>query len=230
MKYGKVLLELAGSALAVCALSAYAYTAASGRVVRVIGAAEVVRSGSAHALKKDDVLQSGDSLRTPVDGRLQWWMQDDAVAVIATQSQAQLRSFDADAGESLYQIERGGMRVIAGQLSPKVLTPRATVTARNADFSTIVCDARCGKDAGHVYVYVTDGSVRVQNTDGSIEAKAGQIVQVASPPTIVVNASAAVQQLIVELSLGIDIEIPKDFIPNNPLTPIPPVEPPGSPS
>ncbi|MEQ1438053.1 hypothetical protein AAG565_01710 [Fontimonas sp. SYSU GA230001] len=225
----RTILGWAGALLALGAGTALAFTEAAGRVTRVIGAAEVLRDGQHLPLAKDDVVRSGDTLRTPVDGRLQWWMEDDALLVIATRSQAQVRSFDPAVSEALFQIERGGLRVIAGAVRPKVLTPRATVTSADADFSTVVCDQRCGPDRGHVYVVVNAGAARVSNPEGSVEAHAGQIVQVASPPTLVAkaNVSAAVLQIAAELVIDAGVD---PLVPDVPVQPLPPVDLPGSPS
>lgn len=243
MNQRKSLPMLAGVALVVCGMSALAFAPTGGRVTTVIGSAGILRDQAMIPAEKGGVLQSGDLLNTPNDGRLQWWMEDDSMVAMASSSKVHIRRFEPDAGEATYALQSGAMRVLSGSVHPAVLTPLAKVSALGTDFSTFLCTTTCsgkgqgrgahGKpdnDALSLYVRVSEGRVRVQNAAGSIDAKKGQIVYVPSAkdaPAIIVDAPA----ILIEASLELEFEIGLgDFIPDVPTQPIPPVEPPGSPS
>lgn len=242
MNQRKSLPMLAGFALAVCGMSVLAFAPIGGRVTTVVGSAGILRDQVAMPAEKGGVLQSGDLLNTPADGRLQWWMEDDSMVAMASSSQVHIRRFEPEAGEATYSLQSGSMRIISGTVHPTVLTPLAKVSALGTDFSTFLCAATCSgkgtkgghgkpnKDALSLYVRVSEGRVRVQNAAGDIVATKGQIVYVPAPdqaPTIIVEASA----IVIETSVELEFEIAAgDFIPDVPTQPIPPVEPPGSPS
>lgn len=237
MNHGKSLLGLAGVGLAVCALSAFAFAAASGRVTIVAGAAEVLRSGELFPLEKDDVVQTGDALRTRVDGRLQWWMEDDSLVAMATRSQTVLRRFEPSAGQALYDLDTGGLRILSAAVNPKIQSPVATISSRGPDIVMFVCDNPCEDDNAPVqtgkrlYVLVESGSALVQNAAGSREALGGQVVLVASvnsAPVLIPQAPRILLQARAELKFEYHGE--PGTIPGVPIQPLPPVELPGSPS
>jgi len=144
MIQGKLRLGLAGAVLAVSGVSAFAF-ATAGRVTTAIGSASIVRGSESILAQKDSVVHSGDTLRTPVDSRLQWWMEDDSLIAMASSSRVQVRNFKPDAGEARYVLQRGGMRIVSGTTQPVVLTPVATVKAMGTDFSMFVCDEACSR-------------------------------------------------------------------------------------
>ncbi|MFA5938169.1 MAG: FecR domain-containing protein [Sinimarinibacterium sp.] len=243
---------LAGITLVLCGASALAFAPTGGRVMTVIGSADILRDQATIPAEKGGVLQSGDLLKTPVDGRLQWWMEDDSMVAMASSSQVHIRRFEPDANEATYTLQSGAMRIISGSVHPAVLTPLAKVTALGTDFSMFMCGTSCsgqgngqgngqgsgqgqgngadGKNARVLYVRVDTGRVRVQNAAGSVDASSGQIVYVASPnspPSIIPQAPVIMVQASLELEFDVGAG---DFIPDVPVQPIPPGEQPGSPS
>lgn len=237
MEYGKSMLGLAGVTLAVCAMSAFAFAAASGRVTIVKGAAEVLRGDQSFPLEKDDVVQTGDRLHTRVDGRLQWWMEDDSLVAMATRSRTALRRFEPAAGQVLYDLDAGGLRILSADVDPKIFSPVASIASRGEDIVMFVCDNPCEDENSPVqtgkrlYVLVESGGALVQNTAGSQEVQSGQVVLVvsaASPPVLIPQAPRILLQARAELQFEHSGD--PGPIPGVPIQPLPPVELPGSPS
>lgn len=240
MNKRKSLSIFAGTAMVLSAMSVLAFAPVGGRVTTVIESADILREHDSLTAKKGTLIQAGDVLRTPVGGRLQWWMEDDSMLAMGALSQVRIDRFEPAGKRVTYTVERGALRVISGNVSPTVLTPIATITAIGTDFSTFICGAACsgkarakeisGNAPVSVYVSVGQGRVRVQNAAGSVEAGKGQIVYVASAtlaPTIMPKAPSIVVEAAIELEFEVGTG---DFIPDLPIQPIPPVELPGSPS
>lgn len=252
MKQFLALPVVTGTALVVFGLSAFAFAPSGGRVTSVTGAANILRDQGSLAVARGTVIQAGDVLSTPIDGRLQWWMEDDSLIAMASTSEVHVRRFEPSASEAVYTLRNGAMRIISGTTEPTILTPLAKVTALGTDFSTFLCSATSctrlgpratgnrrgkGQDAEstaagavHLYVRVDRGRVRVENTAGAVTASQGQVVLVestAKAPDIIPEAP----RILLEAALELEFEVADDgFVPGVPIQPLPPVELPGSPS
>lgn len=158
----------------------------AGRVVKAEGGVSVLRGNKVENLKTGATLQSGDTLVTGVDGRVQWQTADESLAVLAPNSRFTINQYSYEngaAGEAQYELKSGAFGTISGLIqSPnyKLVTPAADVTVEGTKYKSALCRGNCKGLADGMYVAVVEGKVTVSNGAGSVTGSVGQYVYIAS--------------------------------------------------
>lgn len=127
-----------------------------GRILKAEGGVTVERGGTTLNAEKGTVLNQGDTVRTSGDGsKAQWWMQDDSLFVLPTNSTLHIDEYavphnnDQSSGRSFMSLLKGGMRTVTGFIARnnpsgyKITTPVATMGVRGTDFSAVLCQDDC---------------------------------------------------------------------------------------
>ena len=201
MRKGFILgLLLSGMALPAVGL------AADGRVLFVAGDAAIERQGQKLPAQKGMLIETGDVLVTGAGARLQWRMADDSFYALRQNSRFEIQEYaapesDSGGGKALYNLLRGGIRVLSGLIGKgnteafKLTTPVATLGIRGTDFTTIVCAGDCQGPGGSAvqdgaYVRVIEGAAVATNADGSAEASANQYITANSAPQMTTEQPA----------------------------------------
>ncbi len=172
--------------------------AADGRVLFVSGDAAIERGGQKLPAQKGMLIQTGDVLATGAGARLQWRMADDSYYAIRQNSRFEIKEYSAaqgtaGGGKALYNLLRGGVRVLTGLIGKgssdafKLNTPVATLGIRGTDFTTIACSGDCSGTGGAsvtdgAYVKVDQGGADATNAEGTAGANAGEFIVITSPP------------------------------------------------
>ncbi len=174
--------------------------AAEGRIMFVSGGAFVERGTQKLPIRKDMLVQIGDTLVTEDDGRVQWRMADDSYFAIRPSSRFKIEEFNEPSssgggGKAFYSLLKGGYRCISGLIgkqdpaSYRVTSPVATMGIRGTDHTHIVCAGDCGWAPGGnvadgLYSRVDSGSSVLSSAEGTLDVKAGQYALTASPPAL----------------------------------------------
>lgn len=165
------------------ALPGLGMAADSGHILRVLGAASVIRGNEVLNAKVGTNLKSGDVLVTGADGRVQWQMADESLLVIAPNSRFAIEEYRFQGGQggatAHYNLQDGGMGTISGLIqSPgyRVETPAGNISIDGTKYKSIFCKGNCKGVADGLYVLVVDGQVTVSNGAGSLTAKTGQTI------------------------------------------------------
>ena len=193
-------------AFAICAtlalLTPVGAFAAAGTAIFVYGSATVVNaSGAKAALNKGDAVDSGDTVITAANGRVQLQMADGGLLALRPGTEFLIEKFnypaagavrDRASGDtepaSFFALLKGGFRSITGAIGKadksdyRVRTPVATIGIRGTDYDAIYCAADCATLSGvlkrtlrdGLYVGVTSGGVTVTNPAGSVDLNAGE--------------------------------------------------------
>jgi hypothetical protein len=222
-------------AAALCAMSAGAL-ADGGRVVAGEGAILLRGGAMKEAVERGTVLQSGDTLATGFDGRVEWWMEDDSVFTIAPNSEFRIESFtkadknSSGTGKVQMRLNKGGFRTISGIVgkpghgSYVVNTPMATIGVDGTAYATMLCQNSSCVGKGNkplpdgLYLAVDEGKVRLTNQGGTLEVTAHQIAFVSGggvAATIVAEGPSTFNELTwrrtpIEFELEIDRDIPSE--------------------
>lgn len=221
--------------IATC-LSALAAANSAGRITTAIGTGNIFRGAHTLPAEKGAVLGVGDRLHTPADSKLQWWMEDDSIGVMASNSDVELRDYRPSARQAKYGLQRGGMRIVSGTLPQTIVTPVASVIAQDANIAIFFCNAACAQTQGNaalqgLYVRADKGRAVVRNAGGEKVSDKGQIVFVDSastPPRLIDDMPPVFALVLLELEL--EFTAGTDLVPDVPIQPLPPAELPGSPS
>ncbi len=191
----------------------------AGQVLFVYGKAYVVSAdGSRAALEKGSAVQSGDTIVTSANGRVQLRMDDGGLLALRPQTEFVIEQFNfpaagdgsvAAAGEprSFFALVKGGFRSITGAIGKadkadyQVRTPVATIGIRGTDYTAVYCDAGCdrGMDKG-LYVGVTDGGVTLRNGGGALDLDSGQFGFVRDSDAAPEKSAAAARLLAAEVA------------------------------
>ncbi|MDH3768576.1 MAG: FecR domain-containing protein, partial [Gammaproteobacteria bacterium] len=135
----------------------------AGQALFVYGKAYVVSpDGSRTALRKGSTVQSGDTIVTSANGRVQMRMDDGGLLALRPQTEFVIEEFNfpsaagsssASNGEprSFFALVKGGFRSItcaigkADKSDYRVRTPVATIGIRGTDYTAVFCDTDCAR-------------------------------------------------------------------------------------
>ena len=193
--------------------------AEAGKVMFVYGKAYVVSvDGTRAPLNKGSTVESGDTVITSANGRVQLRMDDGGLLALRPQTEFVIEEFNnphasdspvASAGEprSFFALVKGGFRSITGAIGKsdksdyRVRTPVATIGIRGTDYTAVLCDASCGKgmDDG-LYVGVTDGGIVLRNDGGELDLAPGQFGFVSDRASTPQKSAAAANLLAAEVA------------------------------
>ncbi|NNF67321.1 MAG: FecR domain-containing protein, partial [Gammaproteobacteria bacterium] len=195
----------------------------AGQALFVYGKAYVVSpDGSRAALNKGSTVQSGDTIITSANGRVQMRMEDGGLLALRPQTEFVIEEFNfptaaggtsASNGEprSFFALVKGGFRSITGAIGKadksdyRVRTPVATIGIRGTDYTAVFCDAACPADMEQgLYVGVTDGGVTLANRGGSLDLNPGQFGHVRDAASTPKKSAAAARMLAAEVSPDAD--------------------------
>jgi hypothetical protein len=181
------------SLIAVSAFAAVGFMHAAsadgaGRVLSAEGAVSIQRGSTTVSARDGSVLSGGDVLSTGADGRVMWQTPDESLISLGGNSRlvVEAYSFDGNSGDARYNLKSGGVGVISGMIkSPgyKLSTTAGDVTVAGSKFKSMICAGNCADLPDGLYVVVTEPSVTVSNSAGSLTADAGQAVYAANSST-----------------------------------------------
>lgn len=191
--------------LAVGLLMSSAQAAVSaGKVLMAVGDTSRLDSGGGRgALTVGDLVNSGDTLLTGAESRLQWRTNDGGLFALRPNSEFKVDDYQYDAGSkegrSFFNLAKGGFRTLSGAIgkhnhdSYKVTTPVVTLGIRGTQYAVLLClaggavDAACSGVAPGLYLATIFGAVLLSNGAGSLQVYAGQFAYVgslSSPPEL----------------------------------------------
>ena len=146
-------------------------------------------SGAERKLIKGAEIQSGETIRTGADGRVQLRMTDDSYMSLVPNTQFTITDYKfegrTDGTESVtYNLVRGALRTVTGLIGRvnrdkyKMVTPTATVGIRGTGGEIAVTDTE-------TRIRGTSGTWTMTNQFGSLEVPAGQsaVANIGGPPT-----------------------------------------------
>ncbi len=193
--------------------------AEAGKVMFVYGKAYVVSvDGTRAPLNKGSTVESGDTVVTSANGRVQLRMDDGGLLALRPQTEFVIEEFNypdaagaplAAAGEarSFFALVKGGFRSITGAIGKsdksdyRVRTPVATIGIRGTDYTAVLCDGACGQGMEDgLYVGVTDGGVVLTNAGGSLDLAPGQFGVVRDSASAPQKSAAAANLLAAEVA------------------------------
>ncbi len=164
-----------------------------GKAILVIGNVSVVRGGVELPLNRNDVLQSGDLVKTMPLSNAQIRMNDESLIALRPGTEFKIDEFryegKQDGGErGFFSLIKGGFRTVTGAVGKlnkdnyKVSTPTATVGIRGTHYTLVHCQDDCDSGAGGVKLAslniaqsdapppAVNGSGRIQNgTYGGVQ-------------------------------------------------------------
>jgi hypothetical protein len=196
--------------------------AAVGRIYYTSGGVYIERSGQKIPVVKDILLESGDVIVTEGDGRAQWRMADDSYFAIRPDTRFKIDEYQEPAGGSggkaFYSLLKGGFRSITGLIgksdhaSYRVNSTVATMGVRGTDHTHVLCQDDCGwvpggNPANGLYSRVDEGSSIVSNAEGTLDVKAGQYAETASPPRLVNTAPGVFFNWAVDFRIDIGLAL-----------------------
>ncbi|NND59320.1 MAG: FecR domain-containing protein [Gammaproteobacteria bacterium] len=190
----------------------------AGKVMFVYGKAFVMSAdGNRAALTKGSTVQSGDTIVTSANGRVQLRMEDGGLLALKPQTEFVIEEFNfpASAGgpvaatgepRSFFALVKGGFRSITGAVGKndksdyRVRTPVATIGIRGTDYTAVLCSAGCDNMQNGLYVGVTDGGVVLQNSGGALNLDPGQFGFVRDGASAPEKSAAAARLLAAEVA------------------------------
>jgi len=155
--------------------------ASAGKVLMAVGdTSRVDAAGLRGALKKGDLVNSGDTLLTGADSRLQWRSNDGGLFALRPNTEFKVDEYQYDAGKSsgrsFFSLAKGGFRTLSGKIGKKrhadyrVKTPVATLGIRGTHYIVQLClagagaaSAACGGAAPGLYMATIAGAVLLGN-------------------------------------------------------------------
>lgn len=169
--------------------------ASAGKAIFVYGKATVQSSdGDRRALNKGDALESGDTIVTAANGRVQIRMTDGGLLALRPSTEFIIEKFHyvadgektSQLGEepaSFFALIKGGFRSITGAVGRadksdyRVRTAVATIGIRGTDYDALICAGDCqavARATGKVvndglYVGVNSGGVSLTNSAGTVD-------------------------------------------------------------
>ncbi len=195
-------------------------SAGGGRITFASGQPHIQRGSLQLEATATTPVASGDTIVTPLDSAVQWWMDDDSMLSVVPQSSIAIERHDASQNAADYRINGGGVRIVSGLIKPTVTAPQAKVIATGTDFSSYDCNkGKCGMRSG-LYVRVTAGLVQAVNAAGKVDAKPGQIIYAASASIAPIIISSA-PRIVLEMFALMEFD-PRNFgfVPNVELRPV----------
>lgn len=156
----------------------------AGRVILVVGEAEAVsRSGQRRSLQRRSEVYVGDTLVTATDARMQLRLVDDAILALSCNSSLTITNYQYENRNDdrvLLHLHNGGVRSITGtiqRVNYRFVTDAAEVTIEGTDFAVEA-------DSATSFLFgVFDGSIRVQNSEGSMRIGSGSAYDFARAET-----------------------------------------------
>ncbi len=156
-----------------------------GNVLYVLGKVQKKDlSGNVMRVRKNDALDSGDTLITSKNGQVMIVMLDENKITIRPSTVFFIIDYsyknDSKKDKSYYKLVKGGLRSVTGIMgdknkkSFKLQTNIATMGIRGTDFDLAYCEENCTDNKG-LYVKVINGSVTLANDRGSKDIDAGDI-------------------------------------------------------
>lgn len=179
--------------------------ASAGKVLMAIGdTSRVSAAGVRGALKTGDSVDSGDTLITGPDSRLQWRTNDGGLFALRPDTQFKVDEYRYDAGKkqgrSFFSLAKGGFRTLTGRIGKKrhedyqVKTPVATLGIRGTHYLVQLClsgaaatVAACGGASPGLYMATIAGAVLLGNRADALQVGANQAAFVRSlsaPPEL----------------------------------------------
>lgn len=194
-------------------LPGLAEAGSAGRIIGVTGAVSILRDGATLNAKADTVLQSGDTLVTSSDGRVQWQAADEALSALLPNSRFTINEcFYPDGASAHYELKAGGFGTVSGLIQGpgyKVVTPAADITVEGTKYKALVCSGNCSGLPDGMYVAVIAGKVTVVNGAGSVTGNANQFIHVAgrdAAPRLVDGAPEVLASLSLEFEFEFDAD------------------------
>lgn len=161
----------AGALLGAClVMPAQAAQNAAGRMIHATGDVMVAHNGASFVAGSNRAVYPGDVIRTGDTGVAQWAMGDQVFMAALKNSVVKLAKINPD-GQSLYQLNQGGVRVLSDASGAQVAlqSPSGKVQSKGgSDFIAIECNQNCKKDSGELYpdglyIKVAAGNVTVSS-------------------------------------------------------------------
>ena len=150
---------LSGLLLSLMAATVFAQTV--GKAILVIGNVVVIRSGVELPLNRNDVLQSGDVIKTMQLSNAQIRMNDESLIALRPGTEFKIDEFRFDGKQDgsergFFSLIKGGLRTVTGAVGRanrenyKVTTPSATIGIRGTHYTLVHCQDDCDSGAGGV--------------------------------------------------------------------------------
>lgn len=175
----------------------------AGKVLMAVGDTSRIDSGGSRAaLQTGDLVNSGDTLLTGADSRLQWRTNDGGLFALRPNSEFKVDEYQYDAaskkGRSFFSLAKGGFRTLSGTIGKhshadyKLTTAVVTMGIRGTSYVVQLCLAGsvvavCNGVAPGLYMGTIVGAVVLGNNAGSLQVGAGQfgyVRSLSSPPQL----------------------------------------------
>lgn len=170
--------------------------ASAGKAIFVYGSASVLsEDGNRQALQKGDSVDSGDTIVTAANGRVQIQLTDGGLLALRPSTEFKIERYHYPAAAatqssalseepaSFFALIKGGFRSITGAIGRtdkaayRVRTPVATIGIRGTDYDALLCAGDCqavaratgGTVEDGLYIGVNSGGVRVSNAAGAVD-------------------------------------------------------------
>ncbi len=163
----------------------------SGRILVLSGDAWIERDGENLRVKRDALVREGDVIVTGPGAKAQWWLEDDSIYTLGSNSRLKVEEFKlyrgaeqqkSGLGRIALNLLKGGFRTITGFIGSRnrsaysVRTPVATMGIRGTDYTSILLEPDEIKGlAPGLYVRVATGAVEISNPNGTLQVGAGEI-------------------------------------------------------
>lgn len=164
--------------------------AEAGVVIYVLGKVQKKdASGSLIRIRKNDVIESGDTLMTAKNGQAMIFMLDKNKITIRPNTEFIIDDYvfegNVKKDKSHYELMKGGLRSASGMIAKKnkksfqLKTSIATMGIRGTDFDLGFCESTCTDNKG-IFVKVITGGVSLSNDAGTMDIDVGDIGHVTS--------------------------------------------------
>jgi hypothetical protein len=180
--------------------SAVAFSGQAATVTHLSGPLAARKSdGATKAISIGSKIDEGDTVVTEKRTYARLKFNDGSEVTLKPNSQFKIEKFSYDQGKpkddaASFSLIKGGLRTITGQIgkrgnqdSYQMKTPTATIGIRGTIYDATFCQgSSCGAIPAGLYLAVSNGSVVVTNSAGSmttLQVKAGQYVYVQNPVT-----------------------------------------------
>jgi len=156
----------------------------AGNVLLVVGEAGVIREGTEIPLGRGAFVESGDTLYTRANSRLQVRMTDHALIALREQSQFRIDDYrfkdeQGDADKAFYSLLKGGFRTISGLIGKgdteayRATSAMGVLGIRGTHYAVRLCQGDCVRKKGGavpdgLYGGVFEGGVEVRTDAGAV--------------------------------------------------------------
>lgn len=211
----------------------------AGKAIFVYGKAFTVSAdGDRRVLVKGGSVDSGDTIITSSNGRVQLQMADGGLLALRPGTEFVIEQFrmassasdpaaafaEETEARSFFALVKGGFRSITGAIGKenkanyRVKTPVATIGIRGTDYDAVYCAADCaaysrllGKDLKDgLYIAVTDGGVRMSTDAGALDLDAGDAGYVRDAQAVPSRSADAAAMMSANTTPDSDEEAPAD--------------------